>query len=160
MKSKLLLLLFFTLSLTGCFSSVSPEEHIKEIIGIDVSSCKIENIKNTHGGFLGDGDTTIKLNCQENKEVILKQFTNWKTLPLTENLQLEMYGGEKDGVDYLYGHAKENGIPAITNGYYYFIDRQTNKTSDEELFNAYSYNFTLALYDIDTNLMYYYELDT
>lgn len=35
-----------------------------------------------------------------------------------------------------------------------------DRHSDSEIFNRYSYNFTLALYDEDNNKFYYYEFDT
>ena len=54
-------------------------------------------------------------------------------------------------------------IPKIENGYYYFLDRHNesnDKYDDTNLNNRASWNFTLAIMDIDTNIIYYYELDT
>lgn len=95
--------------------------------------------------------------------MILEQLKYWEKLPLSENLQLIMYGGEKDSTTYSYKLGNQNGIPKITNGYYYFLDRHneaTNKHSDKDLFDRYSFNFTIALYDIDTKIFYYYKFDT
>jgi hypothetical protein len=74
-----------------------------------------------------------------------------------------MYGGEKDNVGYNYNFAKSFGIPQIKNGYWFFSDRHNKSTSPEkdvDLFERRSFNFTLAIYDIDTNTLYYFELDT
>ena len=65
--------------------------------------------------------------------------------------------------EYEYSIAWDNGIPLIENGYYYFINRHTNaagRDSDEDLFDVVSFNFSLALYDCDEDMFYYYELDT
>ena len=54
-------------------------------------------------------------------------------------------------------------IPDIENGYYYFLDRHseaTNVNNDEDLNERSSYNFSLGIYDSDTMMLYYYELDT
>lgn len=53
-------------------------------------------------------------------------------------------------------------IPNIENGYYYFADRQNGvfNHDDNNLNDRISWNFTLAILDIDTNMIYYYELDT
>ena len=51
----------------------------------------------------------------------------------------------------------------INKGYYYFLDRHDEAiyyNSDENVLNRFSYNFTIALYNEETNKLYYYELDT
>ncbi len=119
--------------------------------------------QDTHGGFMGDGTYSLILDCSDNKEKALKTVQNWNRLPLSENLNLIMYGGEKDGTQYLYNLAEEAHMPKITNGYYVFCDRSSESkdpVDDSELFNRYSYNFSIALYDCDTDKMYYFEFDT
>jgi hypothetical protein len=54
-------------------------------------------------------------------------------------------------------------IPEITNGYYYFYDRfedSSDPLNDSELLERSSYNFTLAIYDADSQILYYCEVDT
>ncbi len=54
-------------------------------------------------------------------------------------------------------------IPNINDGYYYFVDRHydaINKYDDSMLNKRSSYNFCLALYDLENKIIYYYELDT
>ena len=54
-------------------------------------------------------------------------------------------------------------MPAIYNGYYMFEDRHSeskDSRDDSELFDRYSYNFSIAIYDCDTDKMYYFEFDT
>ncbi len=149
------------LCVTGCVNRTT-NEYIKDKIDIDISSCEIEDEQDSHGGFHGDGDYIVRANCSENSKNIIDQLNDWIELPLSENLQLIMYGGERDGITYSYDLAKQANIPQIDNGYYYFINRNRdaiNKHSDD-IFNEHSHNFTLAFYDKDNNMFYYYEYDT
>ena len=72
-----------------------------------------------------------------------------------------MYGDESG--QYGYDLAEEVNIPEVTNGYYYFCDRHSDSidsSDDTNLLSRASFNFTLAIYDSDTNRLYYVEFDT
>lgn len=117
----------------------------------------------THGGFLGDGSYYLILDCSNNKEQALDKVKGWNKLPLSENLNLIMYGGEKDGVTYGYELAKEAHMPKISNGYYMFEDRHSeskDNKDDSDLLDRHSSNFSVAIYDCDTDRLYYFEFDT
>lgn len=123
----------------------------------------IVGVNDTHGGFLGDGSYYLILDCSDNKEQVLEKVQDWNKLPLSENLNLIMYGGEKDGVKYGYDLTEEAHMPAIENGYYMFEDRHSeskDSRDDSDLFGRYSLNFSIAIYDSDTDKMYYFEFDT
>jgi hypothetical protein len=52
---------------------------------------------------------------------------------------------------------------ALNNGVYKFVDRHSeavDKSDDASLFERHSYNFSIAAYDLDTNILYYFEFDT
>ncbi|MBO7208118.1 MAG: hypothetical protein J6V58_00095 [Clostridia bacterium] len=105
----------------------------------------------THGGFHGDGSYYLILDCSDNKDKALEKVKNWNKLPLSENLNNIMYGNSL---------TEEAHLPTIENGYYMFKDRQTDSTDDSELFDEASYNFSIAIYDSDTDKMYYFDFDT
>ena len=160
-----ILLIFLILYFVNKPEKLSTVEYIKQEIFVDVSGCNIEIDNDEHWGFLGDGDYYVKLDCSDDYVNINNQINEWKQLPLTQNLYYKMYGREDtENITYVGdGIASELGIPEIKNGYYKFIDRHRetiDPTNDSALFDRYSYNFTLALYDLDTNILYYYELDT
>lgn len=116
-----------------------------------------------YGGFPADGSHYLILDCADNKEKALEIVRDWKKLPLSTNLNHIMYGGEKDGVAYGYELAKEAHMPKVENGYYIFEDNQlegTDSRNDSELLNRASLNFEIAVYDCDTDKMYYFEFDT
>lgn len=161
MKLRIILILFMCIFIVGC-TEESSEDYIARKTGLNLSSCAIEKNEDTHGGFHGDGEMLVILNCSNANEELLNQINSWNSLPLTENLELIMYGGEKDGVSYGYEFATKIGIPKITNGYYHFINRDSEalNENDDDILNKYSFNFTLILYDNDNEKMYYYEIDT
>ena len=49
-------------------------------------------------------------------------------------------------------------LPEIQNGYYRLIDRHSD--TDTGILDRYSFNFTLGVYDSDTNTLYCCEVDT
>lgn len=166
-KKRYLIIIIFLLIVATLYFIVCKNypitEYIKKEINLDISSCNILLDKDTHGGFLGDGERIVKADCSDSYKDILSQITNWNELPLSRNLKLIMYGGYKGDMYYGYELAEKNGIPKIENGYYLFIDRHdsvTDEHSDKDLFSRYSFNFTIAFYDLDTNYFYYYEFDT
>lgn len=159
--------------LLGCLLTALLPRNTKTIIseymGIDVSRCEILQESESHGGFLGDGQTYVELQATEAEfHHILEDMTDeWKKLPLTENISKAVYGsetetevrsplisGEKDG---------SSLIPPIENGYYYFTDRNelsSDPADDSKLFDRYSWNFTLVICDQERRRIYYVKYDT
>lgn len=130
---------------------------------INKDKCVVLNEMDTHGGFHGDGTYYIVLDCSNSDKELQDNISKWNKLPLSENLELIMYGGIKNGITYGYNLSSDANIPQVENGYYYFLDRHseaTNIHSDEELFNRYSFNFSIAIYDSDKKILYYLREDT
>ena len=155
-----LLAFLFLLSLKPTANYISETT---EYFGFAKKDFSVVDELDTHGGFHGDGSYYLILDCSNGKEKVLKKVENWNKLPLPENLNLIMYGGEKDGVTYGYELAEEAHMPAIDNGYYMFEDRHSeskDSRDDSELFDRYSFNFSIAIYDCDTDKLYYFEFDT
>ena len=122
----------------------------------------IEEFKD-YGGFPVDGSHYLILDCSGNKQKALEIIKDWNKLPLSENLNIVMFGEEKDGLIYGYELAKEAHMPKIENGYYIFEDNQLegkDGSDDSELLNRSSFNFEIAVYDCDTDKMYYFKFDT
>jgi len=139
-------------------TKVTVEE---SLLGFSKEDFIVVDEADTHGGFHGDGEYYLILDCSENREKAVENIKGWKKLPLSSNLQLMMYGDESGA--YGYNLAEVAKIPEVTNGYYYFCDRHaesTDSSDDTNLFARASFNFTLAIYDSDTDRMYYLEFDT
>lgn len=114
--------------------------------------------KDTHGGFHGDGEAFVKIYFSDKQsETFVKNINennHWRKLPMPERLQNRV-----SNVD------EVEEIPVVENGYWFFVDRHTkatNKYNYNEIFNLdrTSLNFSVALFDIDANILYFYALDT
>lgn len=152
------------------FVKTNEQYHFSDIekkTNVSFKECKIIKSSDTHGGFHGDGVKKVTYKCGNkfNTKNIKKK---WKKIPFTENINIELYGdAKKNGIEYPPLDEKDYAVPKIENGYYYFIDQYSREYkdvkdiySDEKLLSRCSKNFTLTVYDIDNNLLYYYGVDT
>lgn len=133
--------------LIGCGRTISLEG------GIDVSKGKVISETDTHG-FHGDGLYLSEIKFSDDSVIMeIKENEYWHKLPLSKNLNEFIYEPLDDGIK----------IPEITNGYYYFYDRfedSTDSYDDTELLNRGAYNFTVMIYDSDTDTLYVCREDT
>lgn len=145
------------------FSACSIKQADSDYFGFSKKDFTIVEETDDHGSFHGDGKYLLVLDCSENKEKAANVLSGWNKLPLSENLELIMYGGRKNGMSYAFYLAEEANIPKIEHGYYFFYDRHSmskDNRDDAELLDRSSFNFSLGLYDSDADRMYYYEFDT
>ena len=113
--------------------------------------------KDTHGGFHGDGETLAKVYfSDEQAQKFMKNISNcshWNEFPIPETLQNCAY----NSID------EEMKLPSINNGYWFFLDRHskaTDKYNYNEMSGRASSNYSIAVFDIDSNILYIYSLDT
>lgn len=133
-------------------------------LDLDLSRALLEEYRDTHGGFHGDGDTFAKItfpaDAAMEAEDHLKYGTPWwSALPLTEELTRVLYGGGENRPLF----TDESGkvlLPEVEKGYYFFYDAQAHAYSGQSLFSRASYNITVAVYDADSDTLYYFDLDT
>lgn len=136
-------------------------ESQKLIMGFDPSDFVIIEEEDTHGGFHGDGEYFLTLDCSSDPDRARQIVADWTPLPLSNNLELLMYGGQKEYAVY-HGWVEERWTK-VENGVYRFYNYHTENTDpsdDSGLFSDSSYNFDIAIYDFDNDTLYYYELDT
>lgn len=150
--------------LTACGSKTAQDTVSKEL-GIDVSSGEEVSNYDTHSGN-GDGISYVVLSFS-NDTVIeeIKSNLSWKPFPLDETVETLVYGvsDETSSIGPYFSDGDGNAlVPEIQNGYYLLIDRQVenNKASGADILYRPSFNFTLGLYDTDTNTLYFCKLDT
>ena len=163
------LVMVLLLTMTGCSSEKmnSILSEISKTIGVDVSAGEVISESDSHGGFHGDGDMVVEIQFADTSfSDQIEVNEEWNALPLTENLTALVYGihTETSSIGPMI-HADDNVpvVPEIENGYYYFRDRHsqsTDPTDDSGVLGRASYNFTIAIYDTDSKILYYMELDT
>ncbi len=153
------------LSLSSCSNPYNEEiykqnnlKSVSESIGIDITGCSIGQYIENHAAF-GDGTTFVKALITDTESVeIISGF--WKPLPLSESLSEFAYGTEERAAFSCDG---KQLFSFVENGYYYFYDNHSESTDpydDTDLLNRYSVNFEMAIFDSDTNILYYCKFDT
>ena len=158
--------MIFTLSACDTKESKKPIFDISEMIGIEIldEDMNMINYIETHGGFHGDGTTFYSMEIK-NSDTIGKIKSEWKELPLTENLTALVYGLE-DGTSSIGPYISEDGealFPKVENGYYYFCDRHSeskDRFDDTNVLSRHSFNFVIAIFDTATNRLHYSKFDT
>ena len=123
--------------------------------GLRVKDYTVVESLDTHGGFHGDGSYYYILDCSQNSEKALEIVSSgWNKLPLPKNIEVLMFGHENSW----YRLADEAKMPKVENGYYVFVNRSPGSEASDWYGNIT--NFTIAVYDTDTDTVYYFENDT
>lgn len=160
MKQLILYVFLTAVLLTACGRTKSQMEYISDTLGMDFSAGQVLTESDSYSGWLGDGLNRVEIQMDADFENLLSERSDWKVFPLMENLQRVLYG-KREGT-YSMRPLLED-VPIIEDGYYYFFDRHnqsTDPTSAAEIFSRNSFNFTLALFDCETDILYYFEFDT
>lgn len=107
-----------------------------------------------HGDFHGDGLLHMELTFSQEDALAVEEAVSsagWSLFPMEPELEERLYpdgAGASDWPDW----------PVPARGWWYLEDRQEDET--EDMWQRYSYNYTFAVYDPDTGILYYQELDT
>lgn len=153
-------------SLVACNSSENdkPIAEISEMLDINISDENMINHIETHGGFHGDGLTFYSMEITD-EDIVEEIESEWRSLPLTENITALVYGikNESSSIGPYISEDGEALFPNVENGYYYFYDRHSESTDhydDTDILDRHSFNFVIAVFDTDTNRLYYSKFDT
>lgn len=167
MKKMILPLMLAALLLfQAACSAQKPQEKIAMELGLDASDGTEVLHYDTRGGN-GDGTSCYALQFSDDTlEQAISSHSGWAALPLDTTTEILAYGQSSEyGAQgpYLTDSDGNALLPQIENGYYCFIDRQAKQKSlatDQPVLERASFNFTLAVYDTDQNILYYCQLDT
>ena len=154
----------FLLAITAC-APLSRQDTISQALGLDVSKGEEVSHYDTHSGN-GDGTSCFVLRFSD-KNVLeqIQESAQWNAFPMDEIVTALVYGISDDTSSIGPFLSDENGeplVPDIQQGYYLLLDRQTvaDQSETTDILQRASFNFTLALYDTQTDTLYYCELDT
>lgn len=151
------------LTLSGCALLVSCDNEpdglqtLCDGSGLDLSAAQFLSDDDSHGGFHGDGVRLAVIRFDAPVDTAaLAAADGWSVLPFRSDLAQLLY----EGMEGVWPSATR--IPEIGNGYWYFLDRCSAQSSDfgRPFIERAAYNFTTALYDADTQTLYYCEADT
>ncbi len=186
-RACLCLLLIACLVCTGCaFTAKSRTAQlvrgIGKTIGVDLKNAEIVCIRDTHGGFHGDGILAVCLRPDAKTAARLtEQLPNrhWRPLPISDEAHRMLFDWgdplansedfhriEDHPSGRAYGDFPEDGFPDAQLGCWIFCDKQLGD-SDARYTDAHisddersSWNFWCAWFDADTRLLYFIEFDT
>lgn len=150
--------------LIGCCLRVGGEDdywqrHISESLGIDASAGVLEVSYDDHGGFQGDGTSyAVLVFSDEELEQGIAAPGGWNHLPLNHTLETLIYGTRTETT--ATGPFIGVTFPKVTEGYWYFYDRQGQTQDESAVLNRNSYNYTFAVYDAENDQLYFCEYDT
>ena len=142
-------------------------QRTSKIIEIDVSSGKYLKRIETHCGPQYDGDYYASIQFSEKDNIFesIKNNSHWKNDVLPKSLEYLLYDDEPEDIFHFINDPKM--VFPRTNNYYYFFKNRSaefeapeDRNPDNLLNWEYSLNFTVALFDLNTNILYIYELDT
>ena len=123
--------------------------------GLTLDGGEILETEDSHGGFLGDGHTILRV--QYDDDVFQKLVKNvqgkeyWHALPFPEDARGWFTDGEGEELE----------LPE--DGFYFLYDRHSEADTpyDEmEIFERYSVNFSAAFLDTERNRLLYIEEDS
>ena len=164
------------LVLTACGGRSTQErifDTITEELGLSVQDGQILSAADDHGGFHGDGTAFVQVKFSDSQ--VLEQIQKsgqWKAFPLDETVRALVYGvTEKTGTEetgitvyqtgpYLTDDDNDLLVPEIQEGYYRLIDRHREAEEGTDILHRASFNFTLGIYDAETNTLYFFQMDT
>lgn len=149
---------------SGGASKGDTLDELSQTLSVDLSQGTVVEEEDSHEGFHGDGERWVTVSLEEDISPALEE-ADWQELPLPQPLEAAVYGvtEEEGGQIISEGPYFQREIPPISDGYYFFRDRHSeavDPTDPEELLERMSFNFTVALYDRDSQTLYYGELDT
>ncbi len=154
----------------GCGENSGRKTRIENYLQLDLREGVWEVFDDTHGGFHGDGSTYGEIGFYgQAADKIRKEIESsdvWEPLPLPEQL---------DRIVHEY-HINETTlsekIPIPENGYWCFLDRDQYHNGVGELYNFEAlekmkrqgsffvpFNFVIAFYDAERNVIYCYQHD-
>ena len=132
------------------------ENYVGFRVGLSLPKAQQWESSDSHGGFHGDGLRIDKLRFSpEDGKLVEARIKSrgdlWNEGPFDDYL---------GGIVYAGGHgAEEAGWPrAPKSAYWFFKDRHSQR--DKVLDQRHSWNYTAALFDADTDTLYYLEFDT
>lgn len=169
MRKKVVCFLFFSLfiviGIIVGLGSLNKLYRISWEIGVHISDGSIIEEKDDHGGFHGDGLEVVKIKIDEEDFASKLEASNRWNKNMSKVVQAFLYGFDENNAGFGPFISDEDDnplIPKFERAYYFFKDRgEGNDPEDLSLLYEGAFrNVTIAVYDIDTSMLYYCEDDS
>ncbi len=171
-KKGLVALVLLVLVSAGGFYFFNQKQEQKAPIARVETDLQLQDVKgkvvsswDNHSGLSASGSAYAEIQLKNDAvEEQINNNENWKPLPMDEAMQIFIYGLTKDGKQQgpIFCDDYNNPVfPHVSNGYYFFVDRSPEAKDNDAaaaLKRGVS-NASFGLYDIDSNTLYYGQLD-
>lgn len=154
---------------SGQSASILDQFRIEDMgstLGLDLSGCHLEVLKNTRATRTEPLEYAVAVTLENaHREILQAEHPYWNPLPLPKPLQGAVYGipGGSRGPYFLDSFGQVQ-IPQIDKGKFYYLDRETGDTpipkSWVSLNADHNLHFTLAIWDSESNILYFFRKDT
>jgi len=155
MIKRCFLIAMMLLLLKGCDSV-----RYDDVLGIRSDSVRIVSVYDDHGGFHGDGVRVETVFCPEDAFCgAISDRAEWRPLPLSADVKQLL----RRFFPFLTEEIRGALISVPQDGYWFFRDRHDKAVDSTDVSAAIgrsSYNFSFAIYDLKTQMLYYLEIDT
>lgn len=144
-------------------------EDIGRILELDLTGCTAEVLKNTRNTRTQPLEYAVAVKLTDAQQAVLAgelPAPYWHSFPLPPQLLSVLYGSAgKSGYrgPFFTDHDGKVQIPEITSGKFYYLDRSPGILKDCSwitLHNDYEMHFTLAVWDSENNILYFFLKDT
>ena len=153
-----------------CAGCTGNRNSLPSSLGLPLKDSTAVEHWDDHGG-MSDGRGYWKVTLSDQDAAALdarvRSGKGWHTLPVNEDVETLLYGREwQEGIEsfsagpYLTGKDGTPLLPKAKEGYWFFRNDQTRSWETTEVLGRYSFNFTAAIYDSETQTLYCGELDT
>lgn len=157
------LYLLFALSLWQIVTGGRAARRDAKQLGFSSASINKLSEYDSHDDFLGDGIGMRVYGLKKEEGLaVIKNAEGWREFPLDKNAYRLVYGNVEQP-PYLRDSEGRTLAPYLTNGYWFFEDRQVKQEQPEystDVLSRHSLNFTLALYNPVTERLYVLDMDT
>lgn len=162
-----LLAIVLPLCLFACSRPGRIADEISDALEIDLRAGRTVAVSQDRDRMFGDGQLFVELQFYgDDAEAAIRDNPRWNPLPPNDEVTTLLYGSS--GINSFAGpfvttRDGEPLFPAVKTGYYFFEDRHPDAWAGEPesaVLERASFNFTVAVYDAESDTLYFAQLDT
>ena len=139
-------------------------KEIGKTLGLDLTGCKVNVIKNTRYSITQPQEYAVSIELTDaHQEILAAEHPDWNNFPLPKPISTVLYGNSGSKGPYFTDNVGNVQIPDISAGKFYFLNREGTDLIPYSWINLladYEMHFTMALWDSETNILYFFTKDT
>ena len=139
-------------------------KEIGKTLGLDLTGCEVNVIKNTRYSITQPLEYAVSIELTDvHREILAAENEAWYPFPLPDPIAAALYGNSGRRGPYFTDSEGQVQIPQIQEGKFWFLNRKGTDLvpySWINLHSDYEMHFTLAVWDSQNNILYFFMKDT